>query len=303
MNQPFPNALLTSPRRITFRNPRRKGLIFFAPSLFCGLSCPAALAQNADAILQSVRAGESKAQFRATQIVQRGGAREVATLYRSGLKRRLEWSAPNVRAGDILIDDGQTVTLFHRADKVAIQTQSTRRAPVLSPDGWKVGAPTSQDGRAVRVLSRGNGRELTVDAKTGVILRQKNAGGATTLQNLRYGAVPLSKFRFAAPAGTEIVRANGRLFGDLGAARRFSTWLQAPAQLPPGYAFESAVAGKSEVWLRYSNGKKRFSIFEQQTSDADLAPQKVEGGWFWRKSGLRFIATGAPESAIEMLAN
>ncbi len=284
----------------------RKGIRFFAPYLLCvaaiGAPNDIARAQSADEILKGVRASENKVQLRATQVVQRGASREVATLYRSGIKRRLEWSAPGVRAGDVLVDDGQTVTLFHRADNTAIQTQSAHRAPVVLSGDWKVSAPIQQNGRTVRVLSRDKGREMTIDAKTNAILRVKNGGEVTNLQNVDYGAVAPAKFQFSAPAGVQILKTEGRLFGDLGAARGFASWLQAPADLPAGYALESAIAGKDEVWLRYSNGKKRFSLFQQKTSDSDLALQKVNGAWFWRKNGLRFVATGAPENAVAAMA-
>lgn len=287
---------------------RRKGnRVFFAPLVFCGLwsgiSAGTARAQSAEQLLILVRQGESKIQLRATQTVQRGASREVATLYRSGIKRRLEWSAPSVRAGDILVDDGRTVTLFHRADGSATQTHSTRRVPALA-GSWKVGAPVRFDGRTARVLSRGGvkNRELTVDAKTGVILRSQGPLGVTSLQNLQFGAVPASKFALNLPSNVQIVRSEGRLFGDLNAARRTASWLQGAPQLPGGYNFESAIAGKNEVWLRYSNGQKRFSIFQQKTGDADLPPQDVNGSWFWRKNGVRFVATGAPKTAIAALA-
>ncbi len=296
MNPQFPDLQVKPLGRIQ----RRKG-IFFAPLLFCGLLSGQAKAQTAAEILSAVRSSENKIQLRATQIVERGGTREVAQIYRSGLKRRLEWSAPSVKAGDILIDDGETVTLFHRADKTAFQTQSAQRAPVAAGD-WKVGAVAQQNGRAVRVLRRGKGRELTIDAKTNLIVRSKGMGGVMTLQNVEFGAVSPAKFVFSAPAGVKITRSDGRLFADLGAAKRFASWLQPPTQLPAGYAFESSIAGKDEVWLRYSNGKKRFSLFQQKTDDADLAPQKVDGGWFWRKNGARFVVTGAPEGAITTLA-
>lgn len=296
MNPQFPDL---SPNSLS-RTQRRKGL-FFAPLLFCGLLGGPAHAQTAAEILSAVRSSESKIQLRATQVVEHGGAREVALLYRSGLKRRLEWSAPSVKAGDILIDDGETVTIFHRADKTAFQTQSPLRAPIAAAGDWKIGAPIQQNGRTVRVLSRGKSRELTIDAKTNLILRSKGSGGVTTLQNIEFGEISPARFVFSAPANVKITRTDGRLFADLGAAKRFSSWLQTPAQLPGGYAFESAVAGKNEVWLRYSNGKKRFSLFQQKTSDPDLAPQKVAGGWFWRKNGARFVVTGAPDEAISAL--
>ncbi len=274
----------------------------FSALIFCGVFAPIAHSQSAEDVLRAVRNGEVKAQYSATQIVQRGGSREVATLFRSGLKRRIEWSAPDVKAGDILVDDGQTVTLYHRADNSAIQTRSFRKAPSIAPNGWKVGAPISQNGRTVRVLSRGKGRKISVDAKTNIVLQTENGGGVTSLQNIKFGPVAEAKFQFEKPAGVLITRVNGRLVNDLATARRLTTWVKPPIQLPSGYVFESAIAAPNEIWLRYTNGQKRFSIFQQKTEDAtEIAPQKVSGGWFWRKSGLRFLATGAPESAIDAL--
>ncbi|PQV64864.1 hypothetical protein B1R32_103131 [Abditibacterium utsteinense] len=293
MNLKFPESFST----------KNQSWFIFPALIFCGAFASAAKAQSADEILRAVRQNEAKIQYSATQIVQSGAVREVATLYRSGLKRRLEWSAPSVKAGDILIDDGQIVTLYHRADKTAIQTRSFRRVPGFAAGNWKAGAPTPQNGRLVRVLSRGKGRKISVDTKANVILRTENGRSITALQNIKFSPVSDAKFEFAKPAGVALTRINGRLVNDLNAARRLTTWVQPPSQLPSGYVFESAVAGKDEIWLRYTNGQKRFSIFEQKTSDSSpIAPQKVDGGWFWRKSGLRFLVTGAPEGAIDALA-
>lgn len=300
MNLKFPERSVSSFELSSIKNQSRSLL----PALiFCGFLAPLANAQSADEILRAVRASEAKAQYSATQVVQRGARREVATLFRSGSKRRLEWSAPDVKAGDILVDDGEFVTLYHRADHSAIQTRSFGRAPGIAAGEWKVNATTTQNGRAVRVLSRSNGRKISVDARKNIILRTENRGTVTALQNVQFGSVPDAKFQFVKPDGVTLTRINGRLVNDLGAARRLTTWVQPLTQLPGGYVFESAVAGKDEIWLRYTNGQKRFSIFQQQTSDSgEVPPQKVDGGWFWRKGGIRFLATGVPDSAINAMA-
>lgn len=298
MNLKFPNPIAVENQS----RPSKLALVFCAVIASTAVT-PAANAQSATEILRAVRASEAKAQYRATQVVQKGSSREVATLFRSGLKRRLEWSAPNVKAGDILVDDGQTVTLYHRADKSAIQTRSFGRVPSFAAGDWKVSAPQTQNGRSVRVLSRGNGRKISVDAKTNAVLRTENGGSIVALQDVQFGPVSDSKFQFVKPDGVTLTRVNGRLFNDFSAARRLTTWVQPPAQLPASYVFESAIAGKDEIWLRYTNGQKRFSIFQQKTEDAgEIAPQKVSGGWFWRKAGIRFLVTGAPDSAISALA-
>jgi outer membrane lipoprotein-sorting protein len=274
----------------------------------CGVSTQSAQAQtvqaqSADAFLSAVRASEAKIEYSATQVVQRGSEREVSKIYRDGFKRRIEWLSPEVKKGDVMVDDGTSVTLFHRSDKSAIRTQSQRRLPNLVGSDWKVGAPVRQNGMLVRVLSRPNGRKLSVDAKTKAIVRMEGMRGVTTLQNVDYGAVPASKFVFALPAGAKLTQINGQLFNDLRSARRGAGWFKAPTALPSGYNFESAIVGPSEVWLRYSNGQKRFSIFQQKAEGGDLKPQAVNGGWFWKSGGLRFLATDAPDGSVNALAS
>ncbi len=279
------------------------GVFFLAPGAWLLTPSPAH-AQSAEEILQAVRRAEMKAEYSATQFVQSGDTREVAKIYRDGLKRRLEWLQPSVKNGDVLVDDGQNVSIYHRAENTLTQTQSPRRAPAFSSSGWKVGAPTRQDGRLVRVLRHSNGRELTVDEQTKVIIRNENGRSVTALQNVEFGAVPAAKFAFSPPPGVKTTRLNGKLLTDLNVARRQASWIKAPSQLPAGYKFESAVVGQSEVWLRYSNGQKRFSIFEQKTTEADLLPpKKVGGGWFWKQNGVRYLATDVPDDAVKSLAS
>jgi outer membrane lipoprotein-sorting protein len=260
-------------------------------------------AQSAEEILQAVRRAESNASYSATQFVQRGTSREVAKIFRNGVKRRIEWLQPSVKNGDVLVDDGQTVSLYHRAEKTVTRAPSSRPALPFTAQGWKVGAPTRQDGRLVRILNRGNGREITVDEETKVIVRTVNGRSVTALQNIDFGPVPASKFTFAPPAGAKVTQSDGRIFADLNAAQRAAAWLKAPSQLPTNYTFESAIVGEDEVWLRYANNQKRFSIFQQKTSEADLAPRKVDGSWFWKRNGIRFLATDVPEDMVQALSS
>lgn len=302
MNPKFPNPLGGAALR-------HRGMMGSTPAMCSVLLCVSgALAQTAHAqspesILNAVRQAESKIEYTATQVVQRGAERETARLYRDGFKKRIEWLSPSVKKGDVLVDDGTNVTLYHRTDKSAIRTRSQRRLPNLAGGGWKVSGLTKQQGTSVRVLSRADGRKLTIDSKTNAIIRMEGMRGVTTLQNLKYGSVPASKFVFVAPAGVTLTQINGQLYGDLRAARRQASWLKAPTQLPSGFNFESAIVGPSEVWLRYSNGRQRFSIFQQKAEGVDLGLKKVDGGYFWRRSGIRFLATDAPEGAIESLAS
>ena len=259
-------------------------------------------AQSADDLLRAVRAAESKIQYSATQVVERGGSREVARLFRSGPKRRIEWLEPSVKRGDLLVDDGQKVWLYHRDEKTAIRTNSSSRNPGGLGSDWKLGPAVRQNGRTVRVLTRDKGRQLTIDAATKAILRSQSPVSTTTLQNVRFGAIPAAKFQFSPPAGVKTTELNGTLYAGLNAAKRQADWFYAPTVVPAGYTLESVIVGPAEVWLRYTNGKQRFSIFQQKAEGADVKPTKVDGGWFWKSKGLRFLATGAPAGAIDALA-
>jgi outer membrane lipoprotein-sorting protein len=301
MNLKFPNSLSGS--ALWHRGTAGRTSAVFSVLCLSGVLVQPGYAQGTEAILGAVQQAEANVKYSATQVVQRGSEREVARLYRDGVKKRIEWIAPAVRKGDVLVDDGKNVTLYHSSDKSAIQTRSQRRLPNLTGGGWKIGAPVKQNGTIVRVLSRGDGRRLTIDDLTSAIIRMEGQRGITTLQNVRYGAVPASKFVFVAPPGAKITRINGQLYNDLRIARRRATWLKAPAQLPAGYNFESAIVSPSEVWLRYTNGRKRFSIFQQKAEGADLGPQKVNNDWFWRSGGVRFLAIDAPSAAVPNMAS
>ncbi|RYG56247.1 hypothetical protein EON80_29590 [bacterium] len=280
----------------------RSSLVFSVVLCLSGALVQTSQAQSSDAILNAVKQSEGKIEYSATQVVQRQNEREVAKIYRDGVKKRIEWLSPDVKKGDILVDDGTNVTLYHRSDKSAVQTRSQRRLTNLTGAGWKVGPPVKQNGTLVRVLSRADGRKLTIDSKTKAIVRMEGTRGVTVLQGVDYGPVAASKFVFVTPPGGKLTRIDGQLFNDLRAAQRRATWFKAPSELPSGYSFESAIVGSSEVWLRYTNGQKRFSLFQQKADGGELKPQVVDGSWFWKSGGLRFLATDAPEGSIGNLA-
>jgi hypothetical protein len=285
------------------RRGRKGNFLFSAILCLCGSVFSAAHAQSAADVVREVNGAEARIAYSATQIVQRGGAREVARIYRSGVKRRLEWVEPSIKRGDFLLDDGQNVWLYHRADNSAIQTKSAGRARNLVPQGWKLGVPIQQNGRLVRVLTRGTGRKILVDARTSVIIGTRSGANATTLQNIRFGNIPDSKWQFVKPPSATVTRLDGTLFGNLNLARRRAPWLKVPAQMPANFRLESAVVGQREAWLRYTNGQKRFSIFEQKADAGEIGPRAVDGGWFWKRDNLRFLVTGAPASAIASMAS
>lgn len=295
MNLKFPNHPAS-------KTSGRQGIVFFALLAFLRVGGESK-AQDGDDLLKAMRAAEAKIQYSATQVVQRGGSREVARIYRSGPKRRLEWLEPSVKRGDLLVDDGEKVWLYHRADKTAIRTNSSSRNAGSFGSDWKVGPPVQQSGRLVRVLSRGKGRQITIDAVTKAILRFQTPVSTTALQNVKFGAVPATKFQFSPPEGVKTTELDGILYANLAAAKREADWFYAPTTIPNGYELESVIVGPAEVWLRYTNGSQRFSIFQQKADGADVAPTKVDGAWFWKSKGLRFLATGAPEGAVDALAS
>jgi len=262
------------------------------PLCLCGES---ARAQDATTLLSQMKSAEATIAYSATQTGMGGTAR----IYRSGRKHRLEWLAPNVKRGDVLVDDGTHVFLYHRAERSATKTDSRAGAPNFSPAGTV--SPTTFAGRRAYLIPVGGRRTLVIDAQTKALLAVHGASGGYALSNIRFGAVPTAKFQFVAPQGVALTTFDGSLYANVNAARRAARWLKTPTQLPSGWHFESAIVGQSSAWLRYSNGQNRFSLFEQPTTDSYLAPHPVKGGTFWKNDGVRFLATGISGSALDKL--
>lgn len=251
-------------------------------------------AQDAPTLIAQMKKAEATTSYSATQ-TGNGGTMRV---FRSGLKRRMEWLAPEAKRGDVMVDDGTNVWLYHRAERSATQTTSRGRVPSFAAAGTAKAVTFA--GRRAFQVEAGN-HALTIDAQSKILLGVSGKNGGFALSDLRIAPVPASKFTFTAPAGVQVQHIDGALYANLGAAKRVARWLQAPATLPPGWSFESAIVGQNSAWLRYSNGPNRISLFEQPTSDADLAPESVNGGKFWRRSGARFLATGSPASARDAI--
>ncbi|RYX84886.1 hypothetical protein EON83_08065 [bacterium] len=262
---------------------------------------PLAHAQDAQTLVSQMKSAEATVSYSATQTTNGGTAR----VFRSGLKRRLEWLTPNVKSGDIVVDDGTNVYLYHRSEKSATKTTSRGRTPSFVATG--TAKPTTFAGRRAFLVSISGGRTLTIDAQTKTLLAITGGTSGFSLSGIKFGGVPASKFDFVAPAGVKIDSFDGTLYANINAARRAASWLKTPAQPPSGWSFESAIVGSSSAWLRYSNGQNRISLFEQPTGDGDLPPipQGVKGsdGTFWRKGGVRFLATGSPDSALQSVVN
>ena len=260
----------------------------------------AATAQDAPTLLSQMQNAEKLAKYAATQTITRNGKREVARVFRDGLKRRMEWLEPAFRKGDILVDDGRVEWLYHKRENSATQTQSNPRAPRFSAES----APKAQNfaGRSAYFLAGRAGRGVWIDKQFKIWLGARGQNGQTTLSSLKFGAVGADKFKFQTPSGAKILKLNGTRYANLGAAKRAARWILAPTDLPAGYALESVVAGRNEAWLRYFDGKNRFSLFQQKAEAGTVTPVEQNGGWFWKSNGIRFFATGAPDSSVQAMA-
>ena len=278
-------------------------------------------APRGEDLLRAMLRAEQEVSYSATETTTRaGGATVVARIQKSDGKKRLEYSAPAIMRGDLLIDDGHTLWRYHRAEKSAIKTKTS--AQKNAPD-WNdlkahvtatVQGRSTLGGRAAWILvvssrqKKRVSRKIWIDDKTKIRLRTQRfdergqVRETTTLSNLKFGAVPASAFHWTPPRGIEVTNA-GTLYTQLNQAQRNASWLRAPAKLPSGYAFESAVVNSSEAWLRYSNGTRRFSIFQQHTGDSKSTPLRRAGsGWYWQQGGSRFLIAGLPEAQAKSVA-
>jgi len=152
-----------------------------------------------------------------------------------------------------------------------------------------------------------NGRIVSQFHKGENTVTQTNSRGRawklTRLKDAKPVNVPDSKFEFVPPKGAKILKVDGILYGSLPTARRAADWFKSPSNLPSGYSFENAIVGGDKVWQRFSNGKQMFSLFQQKADAGEVAPQKREGAWFWKRGGIRFLLTGAPDSVATSIAD
>ena len=275
--------------------------------------------------LRALSQAEKSAQYSATATSQRNGSPTMKwRVWRKGAKNRMEYVAPPVRKGDVLVDDGEDVWLYHRADNTAIQTKSRPRVlefgAFSSRGASSRGASLYVDGtqkvdeRTARVLEvrRNNHivRRLFVDEKTRVLLgslRLENGAEVErmTLSDLEIGDVADSRFRWNPPQGAQVVRTSGRVWLQLAPARRETSWLQAPSFVPQGFDFESAIVDgeKGEAWLRYASATARLSLFQQRATgdNSSTDAKSVDGSWFWQRGGNRFLLAGAPDDAAQRI--
>jgi outer membrane lipoprotein-sorting protein len=295
-------------------------LFLFPACLFFAFALSARAAPSGEELLRAMMHSDKTVSYSATETTTRAvGATTVARLQKSGGKKRLEYSQPAVMRGDVLLDDGQNLWRYHRAESSAIKTKTaSAKAPNWSAVRGRFNAAaqgkTKLNGRTAWVVvvspKKGVARKTKfwIDDQTKIRLRLQRFDGTgkvvetVALSNLKFGKVPDSAFRWSPPQGTKITNA-GTLYNRLDSARHNANWLRAPTQLPAGFAFESAVVNAREAWLRYSNGTRRFSIFQQRTVQGGSTPLKRAGsGWFWQQGKNRFLVAGLSKAQAELIA-
>ena len=246
----------------------------------------------------------------------------IIQIWDNGKKQRMEFVAPPINKGDIRLDDGTHIRRYHRSENGVVQTPSSAghvfdtarfsqkyqarvlgKSKVAGRSAWIVGIQAKNSSRYLR--------KYWIDTSNYLRLRAEYFGDdgkrveATQLSSIHFGSVPSSKFVWKTPAGAKVNYA-GELYTRLNRALRQATWMRVPRWLPSGYAFESVVINKTnnEIWLRYSNGSHRFSVFEQRTNDQkSTSVRKVDGGWFWSKGGMRYFIAGLGEADAKKMAN
>ena len=272
---------------------------------------------KANDLLQAMEKADKSLRYSGTAIVSRpDAASKTIQIWRDGEKRRLEWTAPAISRGDLLVDDGKNAWHYFQSENSAVQTRGAaeidwnRLSKSMTAKVEGSGKVAGRDAWIVSLTPRAKNQtplRVWIDKTASARLRvERGSGSAKTtmaLQKVTFGAVPASRFSWSPPAGARVTRTKGTLFSDIAQARRTASWLSEPGRIPQGYSFESAVVdasgngGKGEAWLRYANGVNRFSIFQQRTGDNVAVPtQKAGGGWFVQKGGNRYIVLGLPDA-------
>lgn len=306
---------------------RIKVLLSTIPLLFVltGVAQLSAGAQTAtpsgSVLLQRMQQARKTTSYSAQRTIWRKQSPVIKTqIWRAGDKRRIEYIEPPIRKGDITVNDGKYTWRYHRSENSVIQTPNSHnnRAGRGSNRNFNVtneGATTIGGRKAwiVTIKSQKGAprtRKFWIDQQTYLRLRTElyDTKGQRTetmqLGSLNVSAVPASLFQWKTPRGAKVNSA-GELYSRLERAKRQAPWMRVPNWVPAGYVFESAVINKSknEVWLRYSSGTNRFSIFEQRTNDTSIArPRTVSGSLFWRNKGMRFLIAGLTEADAKRVA-
>ena len=274
-------------------------------------------------LLQQMSKAEQTVSYSARQTTWRNNTPAVVTqVWDNGKKQRVEYLAPPVNKGDIQVNDGSHIWRYHRSENGVVQTPASvnhtfnvkvfnQRYSVKTLGNARI---AGRSALIIGISAKNSSKYLRkywVDKSTHLRLRAEyyEANGqrteTTQLSSIHFGSIPASRFVWKTPSGATVNYA-GELYSRLPRAQQQAIWLRAPRWLPAGYVFESVVVNKAnnEAWLRYTNGSRRFSIFEQRTSDkGSSALQKVDGGWFWKKRGLRYLIAGLDETSAKKLAS
>jgi len=286
-----------------------------------GLTAEAATPSGTSLLQQMSKAGQTVS-YSARQTTWRVGAPAIVIqIWDNGKKQRMEYLAPPINKGDIQLEDGAHIWRYHYSENGVVQTPASSRYPfnaakfnqkykaiflgdsnIAGRPAWIVGIKEKNSSHYLR--------KYWIDVSKYLRLRAEYFGAngqrveTTQLGSVNFGSVPASKFVWKMPQGAKINYA-GELYTHLSRVQQQAAWVRVPRWLPSGYVFESAVVNKqnNETWLRYSNGSRRFSIFEQRTSDTkSTSLQKVDGGWFWKKGGMRYLIAGLEKPDAKRLA-
>lgn len=276
-------------------------------------------------LLQAMANADRMAQYSGVETVSQTGAKPIKMrIWRHGQQRRLEYLAPPITRGDLLVNNGTELWSYHRSENAVMRMPATG---LQGGDGY--GAGHTGKSLNARVVSKATvaGRpawvvvvsppgqshtmsKFWIDAATKTRLRVERYGPsgqrlmAAGLETIKFGAVPASQFQWTPPAGAKVTQTSGTLYNSLEQARAGAAWVQYPHYIPPGYAFESAIVdAKGAAWLRYTNGLNRFSIFQQRISDnKNTGPRPVRGAWYWQRGGSRFLTVGVPAAQSSKVA-
>jgi outer membrane lipoprotein-sorting protein len=296
--------------------------VLFSIPILLLIGVAAEAAPSGMSLLQQMRKAGQTVSYSARQTTWQIGAPVVVTqIWDNGRKQRVEYLAPTINKGDIQLDDGAHIWRYHHSENGVVQTPSTTHHP-FNPAKFdqeytvKLLGSATISGRpawSLGIATKGSSKYLRkywIDKTIHLRLRAEyyDANGrrteTTQLSSIHFGSIPTSRFVWKTPAGATVNYA-GELYSHLRRAQQQASWLRVPRWLPAGYAFESAVVNKTnnESWLRYSNGSRRFSIFEQRTRDKKSTPlQKVGGGWFWATGEMRYLIAGLKETDAKKLA-
>jgi outer membrane lipoprotein-sorting protein len=234
-------------RRLSYHLSRTAAIALLGACSLAGRA--AAQTPSGGDLLRAMLKAERTASYVATEVVTQRDSPTLRTrIWRQGLKRRVEFLEPPVRRGDLLVDDGTNVWLYHNRERAAVQTRSLRRAAEMAALNDRIGSiptrvsgPVDVAGRRAWVVEMRAAKDKKrvvrrhwIDTATKVRLKVERftpngtVSETSSLQNVQFGAIPAARFAWTPAAGTKITRTSGRLFMQLAPAKRVATWLQYP---------------------------------------------------------------------------